>query len=130
LQPTTHLSTPKGWKAESAWLADLQAQPNPTGTCNMKCPFCHNNSDANSQRARSRGAKCIFGGLAAASFWTPLGRVAFQVEYCAVCNVQTDFVSVAISGTDIYSAIFALSIECTHTRAVRDSFLLMFNLPK
>ena len=24
LQPTTHLSTPKGWKAESAWLADLQ----------------------------------------------------------------------------------------------------------
>ena len=27
-------------------------------------------------------------------------------------------------------AIFALSIECTHTRAVRDSFLLMFNLPK
>ena len=23
-QPTTHLSTPKGWKAESAWLADLQ----------------------------------------------------------------------------------------------------------
>ena len=24
LQPTTHLSTPKGGKAESAWLADLQ----------------------------------------------------------------------------------------------------------
>jgi len=24
LQPTTHLSTPKGRKAESAWLADLQ----------------------------------------------------------------------------------------------------------
>ena len=24
LQPTTHLSTPKGWKAESAWLAGLQ----------------------------------------------------------------------------------------------------------
>ena len=24
MQPTTHLSTPKGWKAESAWLADLQ----------------------------------------------------------------------------------------------------------
>jgi len=24
LQPTTHLSTPKGWKAESAWLDDLQ----------------------------------------------------------------------------------------------------------
>ena len=23
LQPTTHLSTPKGWKAELAWLADL-----------------------------------------------------------------------------------------------------------
>jgi len=23
LQPTTHLPTPKGWKAESAWLADL-----------------------------------------------------------------------------------------------------------
>jgi len=24
LQPTTHLSIPKEWKAESAWLADLQ----------------------------------------------------------------------------------------------------------
>jgi len=24
LQPTTHLSTPKVWKVESAWLADLQ----------------------------------------------------------------------------------------------------------
>ena len=24
LQPTPHLSTPKGWKAESTWLADLQ----------------------------------------------------------------------------------------------------------
>jgi len=23
LQPTTHLSTPKGWKAELAWLVDL-----------------------------------------------------------------------------------------------------------
>ena len=37
LQPTPHLSTPKGWKAESAWFADIQRTVYPHEWSIVRC---------------------------------------------------------------------------------------------
>jgi len=102
LQPTTHLSIPKGWKTESAWLADLQRTVYPHKSLNGSTPRylsddCQLVSDVGRRRLRSSDiSTCVV-----PCTHTGFGDRAFQVAGPRRWNSLPASVSLRQSNTTV-----------------------------